>query len=100
VTKDNAKDFMPLVQALADGKVIQVLTADNSWIDLDSTHDIAFCGNPNKCRIKAEARRIWVVEYSYQEGRRSFSHPMSKGEAETIKSSGKIGIVEFVEVVK
>ena len=55
MNKDNAKDFLPLVQALADGKTIQ---HDKGiiWVDLDSTKGggIYFNEYPVKYRIKPE----------------------------------------------
>lgn len=61
----NAKDYLPLVQALAEGKVIQYKyqKSDKSyaWMDLES--NVGF-GMPADCyRIKQEPREIWVNEY-------------------------------------
>ena len=33
MNKDNAKEFLPLVQALADGKTIQFKNAEK-WVDI------------------------------------------------------------------
>lgn len=58
MNKDNAKNYLPLVQALADGKVIQVLVADDTWEDLNSP---AFT-RPARCyRIKPEPREVWIT---------------------------------------
>lgn len=59
MNKDNAKDYLPLVQALAEGKVIQVtMDAGRSWKDVDSTD---FAMSPNWYRIKPEPREVWVT---------------------------------------
>lgn len=61
MNKDNAKDYLPLVQALSEGKVIQYKfqKSDNSyaWIDLESIVD--FCTPAEFYRIKPEPREIW-----------------------------------------
>lgn len=60
MNKDNAKDYLPLVQALANGKVIQV-EVDGKWIDM--TGEMHFSGVPSDYRIKPEPREIWVNEW-------------------------------------
>lgn len=61
----NARDYLPLVQALADGKVIQYRyqKSDKSyaWMDLESCVD--FCMSADCYRIKPEPRNIWVNRY-------------------------------------
>lgn len=53
MNKDNAKDFLPLVQALADGKTIQYLDDENEWID---EPDPLLTGRSDWYRIKPEPR--------------------------------------------
>lgn len=59
----NAKDYLPLVQALADGKVLQVRrdpgNGHRQWFDLDGT---CFDRTADQYRIKPEPREIWVIE--------------------------------------
>lgn len=61
----NAKDYLPLVQALADGKLIQYKyqKSDKSyaWMDLESAVD--FCMPAEFYRIKPEPREIWMNYY-------------------------------------
>lgn len=56
----NAKDYLPLVQALADGKVIQH-KGGNGWYDCAAP---GFDYYPSQYRIKPEPKEIWVNEYS------------------------------------
>lgn len=50
MTKDNAKDFLPLVQALAEGKTIQhYWECNHTWEDCDDLH---FDDDVNTYRIK------------------------------------------------
>lgn len=60
MNKKNAKDYLPLVQALADGKVIQMICSDGTYEDLA---DPCFIGDAIRYRIKPEPREIWVNEY-------------------------------------
>lgn len=52
----NAKDYLPLVQALTEGKVIQWKHRAGGWIDSDELSD-AFPASDY--RIKTEPREIW-----------------------------------------
>lgn len=56
----NAKDYLPLVQALADGRMIQIKTVDG-WEDLKG--EINLCFAPDQYRIKPEPREKWFVQY-------------------------------------
>jgi len=54
--KNNAKDYLPFVQALADGKTIQHLS-DGEWIDLSQ---VLFCNeDASEYRIKPEPKKGW-----------------------------------------
>ena len=57
----NAKEYLPLVQALADGKTLQVEDYAG-WVDL--REEINFVFDPEDYRIKSEPRTfdIWLNE--------------------------------------
>lgn len=59
MNKDNAKDYLPLVQALAEGKVIQIRTK-NGW---QTWNDFNFSAPAANYRIKHVPREIWVNTY-------------------------------------
>lgn len=59
MNKENAKDYLPLVQALAEGKAIQV-RGSNGWNEL-ANYD--FTSPPDHYRIKPEPREVWVNYY-------------------------------------
>jgi hypothetical protein len=64
MNKDNAAQFLPLVQALAEGKTIQINdgTSDSpKWVDF-GFDDILFGINPEYYRVKPESREwdAWV----------------------------------------
>lgn len=57
----NAKDYLPLVQALADGKVIQEwCNVNQKWHD---ALEADFAIPSTMYRIKPEPKEIWVNEY-------------------------------------
>ena len=62
----NAHLFLPLVQALADGKTIQFVTFRGYWVDCNPESDFKFNGDPSLYRIKPEPPkpreyRLWVT---------------------------------------
>lgn len=58
MNKDNAKDYLPLVQAWAEGKQLQVKSlATLGWVDIDRCD---FFLKPESYRIKPEPREGWV----------------------------------------
>lgn len=59
MNKDNAKDYLPLVQALADGKTIQIKTVAG-WYD---NEDPTFTYIYDQYRIKPEPLECWVNVY-------------------------------------
>lgn len=63
MNKDNAKDYLPLVQALSEGKVIQGRMAySGRWRDMPEEFD--FSGPAESYRIKPEPREIWVNQWN------------------------------------
>ncbi|HDS1140109.1 TPA: hypothetical protein QDZ75_004186 [Stenotrophomonas maltophilia] len=69
MNKENAKDYLPLVQALAEGKAIQV-KGSNGWNEL-ANYD--FTSPPDHYRMKPEPRVFWVNRYpeDFESGRYS-----------------------------
>lgn len=58
MTKENAKDFLPLVQAMAEGKVIQYFEVhQNKWTDKDEP---CFTDDIKNYRIKPEQRMTYI----------------------------------------
>lgn len=70
MNKDNAKDYLPLVQALAEGKTIQYYSPTTAkWHDETA---VDFNHPPNRYRIKPERikKKMWYKEsmlYPYTE---------------------------------
>lgn len=94
MNKENAKDYLPLVQALANGKVIQV-EVDGKWIDMKG--ELHFSAIPSDYRIKPEPREIWVRRHS--DGSNSAYAYSSKKEAEYEISAGW-SVIRYREVIE
>jgi hypothetical protein len=61
MNKENAHLYLPLVQALADGKAIQWLLDDGTWDYIDEL-EFGMYDDPSCYRIRSELRRfeVWV----------------------------------------
>lgn len=92
MNKDNAKDYLPLVQALADGKELQWSNDEGEWGTLA---DWGFTTEPKRYRIKPEPREwfVWVDE----NGRGRFATAIND---EYQSSSGKFNPVKVREVIE
>lgn len=51
MNRQQAKELLPIIQAFAEGKTIQIKALDNLWHD-DNGGDIRFYANPKNYRIK------------------------------------------------
>jgi hypothetical protein len=58
MNKDNAKDYLPLVQALANGKIIQC-NDRGEWVDVDTLY--TDCYGPYEYRIKPSPRTFELM---------------------------------------
>lgn len=100
MTKENAKDYLPLVQALAEGKTIQNVDLKGSWRDLN---DPAFADPPDRYRVKPEPLEVWLNLYPGFNGLPETCGEFIYKSAELAKkmaSSSCIGQRRFVEVVE
>ena len=53
MTREEAKQLLPIIQAFAKGKAIQLKTVDKGWQDI---HSASFDSNPKNYRIKPEPK--------------------------------------------
>ena len=57
MTREEAKELLPIIQAFAEGKTIQVKITDNRWYDWkDKTDELNFNSGPQSYRIKPEPK--------------------------------------------
>jgi hypothetical protein len=63
MNKHDAHDYIPLLQAMGDGKTIQFKRIDSEWEDLETTE---FTYSAKNYRVKPEPRTfdIWVNRYN------------------------------------
>jgi len=97
----NAKDYLPLVQALADGRTIQRVVVNNHWVD---QVELDCMGKPSWYRIKPAEPRHWWINVHKGTGT-TFEIPFKSKEkadewAAERSESPRLECVEVVEVVK
>lgn len=64
MNKDNAHLYLPLVQALSEGKVIEVnYSSIKSNPDWRVQEELVFNYPPESYRVRPEPRRFWITEY-------------------------------------
>lgn len=61
MNKYNAHEYLPLVQALADGKTIQIKTTE--WEDFEEYENIKFDEDPSLYRVKPKPRTFEVYRH-------------------------------------
>ncbi len=59
MNKENAHEYLPLVQAIADGKIVQVLGGDGNWYNSKLINI-----PPRRYRIKPEPRtfKLYIID--------------------------------------
>jgi len=77
MNKDNAHLFLPLVQALAEGKTIQI-KFDDEWDDRPNTWDFSWTHPPDRYRIKPEPRtfEMWLTPIGTMYPILGLEHPL------------------------
>jgi hypothetical protein len=90
MTKEEAKELMPIITAFANGEDIQI-QGGGIWNNLWS-EDVSFDLPPRCYRIKPKPRKVWVNEYD--NGNFSIPHP-SKEEAEMYSGEGRLACHEI-----
>lgn len=58
MNQEKAKLLLPVIQGLAEGKTVQFLGVNGTWIDHDNP---AFNYEPNRYRLKPEPRIFYVI---------------------------------------
>lgn len=95
MNKNNAKDYLPLIQALAEGKTIQFHGShSDEWTDVANP---GFNYEPSRYRIKVEPRVVYVNEYAYGlSGNVHYSRSSALGNAVL----GLKSVRKFIEVME
>lgn len=88
MNKQNAKDYLPIIQAWAEGKTIQ-FRQSSGWKDINED-EVAFALPPHHYRVKPEPQEVWVNKI----GRDLYAHPSEKAAKEN--ASSPISLYEYV----
>lgn len=56
MTREQARELIPVIQAFADGKTIQTRNGDSEWFDCQ------FLCNTSPWRVKPEPQELWLVK--------------------------------------
>jgi hypothetical protein len=98
ITKDNAAQYLPLIQALAEGKTLQLFIGNN-WTDMRMP--VMLSEPPERFRIKPpEPRRFWVNLYDKTTNLRRAGYAYdSRAEADKNAASDRRACIEVVEVI-
>lgn len=117
MNRNQAKEILPIIQALADGRTIQFAATDKEWVDLDSDDGGVFLetliNSPQSYRIKPEtkyypfatAKECWQEMLKHQPFGWVKDMDGSKFIIETVNSDGNIyvsddGTCYFSEMLK
>jgi hypothetical protein len=61
MTREQAKQLIPIIREYANGAEVQWLDDNNQWADTEDP--LFFGGDPERYRIKPETPEIWAVCY-------------------------------------
>ena len=100
MNKENAKEYLPLVQALAEGKTIQsgqIGGSDRHWVD---NLNVEFSNPPAFYRIKPEPKKDWARLALLKDEKEYFSgrayKDMGESEDEIIKGLEDLYCAHFI----
>lgn len=111
MTREEAKELMPVIQAFADGKDVETKTG-SGWMSIEN---MSFAGNPDSYRIKPEpkyrpfknADECWAEMQKHQpfgwvKGDKRFYNIVSVSNIDVSMAnvSGDIVTLDFIEVME
>jgi hypothetical protein len=59
--RSNAAKYLPFVQALAEGKELQIQLNDGTWSNIGTHVDVSFSEPPECYRIKPKPKEVWLI---------------------------------------
>ena len=77
MNKENAHEYLPIVQALANGKQLQYRDEHGNWSDTWGIYTPSFEADPTRYRIKPEPRtfEIYVHKHTHKISQLNYSDP-------------------------
>jgi len=96
MNKDNAKDYLPLVQAMAEGKAIEgYFELDEKWMQLV---EVRFDAPASQYRIKPEPREVFIPRWP--DGFEGASYDSEEEARKAVSVDTKCKIIRYREVVE
>lgn len=90
INKHNAKEYLPFLQALVEGKDVEFLTGNGEWV---KNTNFSFSFPPERYRVKEPLLEAWANVYS-----KSVVYHQTKESALAGASVNLIKTVRLVEV--
>lgn len=56
MTREEAKELLPIIQAFAEGKIVQYKNSFDKWSDTEENEGLSFVCSPSNYRIKPEPK--------------------------------------------
>lgn len=56
MTREQAKEILPIIQAFAEGETIQYRNYYDEWMDIKEIEEVNFISSPSNYRIKSEPK--------------------------------------------
>lgn len=95
MNKDTALDYLPLVQALIEGKTVQYRLHGEKW---STGGDVDFSLPPDQYRIKPEPKEYWANRYA--DGYETAACFLSKSQAENAANGKNVKQICYREVIE
>jgi hypothetical protein len=96
MTRNDAKELLPIITAFAEGKTIQIKST-HGWEDLKPS--VSFVDDPSNYRIKPEPRRFWVNLYPADCGTIWSSKEVADEMSYSVSFGSRVECIEVVEVL-
>jgi hypothetical protein len=94
MTRERAKQLLPIITAFANGEDVQFLTEIGYWTNFGASVRLSFDEDPSRYRITPKPRKVWVNEYSSPSGGTFYGYA-TKQEADASSSQDRIACHEI-----
>ena len=64
MNREEAKELLPIIQAFAEGKEVQIKGSGDNWMTCTNPADVSFAASSPRYRIKPEPEVIYVNQLS------------------------------------
>jgi len=92
MTREHAKELLPIITAFANGEKIELRTTAKQWT---SYEEFDFESETTRYRIAPKPRKVWVNEYPGYPANRCFCFHETKQQADEDAGSNRIACHEL-----